>query len=138
MSRSKTDAAALLDAAQRAIHRLGPDVAMKEIAAEADVGERALLRSFGDRRGLAVALRDFVFVMRGEAPDPVGKRAARERISAFYPVQGELEPFCRLVVAWGTGFQMFVETNLHLYRFLRAQGVLPETWRGSGRTRCAG
>ena len=128
-ARWQTQAVSLLQAAQRAIHRSGPDVSMDQIAAEAGITKPILYRHFGDRRGLARALRDFVFVTQGEDLGPDAKRAARERIASYYPVVDDVESFRRLLVAWGGGFQMFVEFNRSVYGFLRAEGVLGDTWR---------
>jgi AcrR family transcriptional regulator len=46
----------LLEAALRALERLGPDISMEEIAAEGGVTKPILYRHFGDREGLAAAL----------------------------------------------------------------------------------
>jgi len=48
--------AELLDAAERAIRRRGPDASMDEIAAEAGVTKPILYRHFGDKDGLYAAL----------------------------------------------------------------------------------
>jgi AcrR family transcriptional regulator len=120
----------LLQAAQRAIHREGVHISMDEIAAEAGITKPILYRHFGDRRGLARALRDSAFgLVIGAAEDPAGaRRAARDRIAAFYPVVDDPDEFRRVVVGFATGFQMFVELNRNLYRFLRAEGVMDRMW----------
>jgi AcrR family transcriptional regulator len=46
----------LLDAADRAVHRLGKDVSMDEVAAEAGITKPVLYRHFGDKEGLHDAL----------------------------------------------------------------------------------
>ena len=133
-TRWKAQREALLQAAQRAIHRAGPHVSMDEIAAEAGITKPILYRHFGDRRGLACALRDaaFVFVPGGEnGPTPDARRAARERIASMYPVVDDPEALRRVVVGFGANFQMFVEFNRNLYGFFRAEGVLDDMWAES-------
>jgi AcrR family transcriptional regulator len=134
-TRWKAQREALLQAAQRAIHRIGPNASMDEIAAEAGITKPIVYRHFGDRRGLARALRDqaFVFVV-GDAEDRSAdaRRAARERVAALYPVVDDADALRRVVVAFGTGFQMFVEFNSNLYRFLRIEGVLDTMWAEEG------
>jgi AcrR family transcriptional regulator len=133
-SRWKAQREALLQAAQRAIHRAGPHVSMDEIAAEAGITKPILYRHFGDRRGLARALRDvaFVFVLGAEDDGtPDARRAARERVASLYPVVDDADALRRVAVGFGTGFQMFVEFNRNLYRFLRAEGVLDDMWEGT-------
>jgi len=121
----------LLQAAQRAIHRSGPQISMDEIAAEAGLTKPIFYRHFGDRRGLARALRDSAFGLvlgspTGNAADD--RQAARQRIAAFYPVVSDPDHLRRVVVGFATGFQMFVEMNRNLYRFLRTEGVLDSMW----------
>ena len=134
-SRWQAQREALLQAAQRAIHRIGPHASMDEIAAEAGITKPILYRHFGDRRGLAVALRDqaFGFVLGMEKDSgPEAKRQARERMAALYPVVGDADGLRRLLVGFATGFQMFVEFNRNLYRFFRAEGVLDRMWEEHG------
>jgi AcrR family transcriptional regulator len=134
-TRWKAQREALLQAAQRAIHRIGPNASMDEIAAEAGITKPIVYRHFGDRRGLARALRDqaFVFVVgSGDDRSADARRAARERVAALYPVVDDLDALRRVVVAFGTGFQMFVEFNSNLYRFLRIEGVLDTMWAEEG------
>ena len=124
----------LLQAAQRAIHRDGPQISMDEIAAEAGITKPIVYRHFGDRRGLARALRDSAFGLMVGAPSddtPSNRRVARERIAAFYPVVSDPDHLRRVVVGWATGFQMFVEMNRNLYGFLRAEGVMDSMWEES-------
>lgn len=49
---------ALLDAAERAVHRDGPAVSMSAVAAEAGITKPVLYRHFGDKGGLAAALAE--------------------------------------------------------------------------------
>jgi AcrR family transcriptional regulator len=124
----------LLHAAQRAIHRGGPHVSMDEIAAEAGITKPIVYRHFGDRRGLARALRDAVFARALGTPAEDASRnhrAARERVASFYPVVSDPDDLRRVIVRFATGFQMFVEVNGNLYRFFRAEGVVDSTWSES-------
>ena len=116
----------LLQAAQRAIHRGGPQVSMDDIAAEAGITKPIVYRHFGDRRGLAVALRDRAFGgSLADSGDPERDRAAaRERIASFFPVVSDAEQLRRVIVGWAMSFQMFVEMNRNLYRFFRVEGVV--------------
>ena len=117
----------LLQAAQRAIHRDGPQVSMDDIAAEAGITKPIVYRHFGDRRGLALALRDTAFGAMLATPSGDAGRdhaLARERIASFYPVVSDAEHLRRVIVGWATSFQMFVAMNRNLYRFLRAEGAL--------------
>lgn len=134
-SRWQAQREALLQAAQRAIHRIGPHASMDEIAAEAGITKPILYRHFGDRRGLAVALRDqaFGFVLGSEQDSPSEvRRQARQRVAALYPVVDDIDALRRLLVGFAGGFQMFVEFNRNLYRFFRAEGVLDRMWEEHG------
>lgn len=100
---------------------------MDDIAAEAGITKPIVYRHFGDRRGLAVALRDTAFGAMLATPSGDAGRdhaAARERIASFYPVVSDREHLRRVLVGWATSFQMFVAMNRNLYRFLRAEGAL--------------
>jgi len=104
---------------------------MDDLAAEAGITKPILYRHFGDRRGLARALRDaaFGFVLgSGNEDRASARRAARARVAALYPVVSDLDELRRVVVGFGIGFQMFVGHNRNLYRFLRSEGVLDSMW----------
>lgn len=123
--------ARLLQSAQRAIHRSGPQISMDDIAAEAGITKPIVYRHFGDRRGLALALRDTAFgAMLGTPTGDVGRdrAVARERIASMYPTVSDPEHLRRVIVGYATSFQMFVAMNRNLYRFLRAEGVLDSVW----------
>jgi AcrR family transcriptional regulator len=133
--RWKAQREALLQAAQRAIHRLGPHASMEDIAAEAGITKPIIYRHFGDRRGLAVALRNqaFEFILgSGGQSSAEARRAARERVAALYPVVDDAAALQRVLLSFGTGFLMFVEYNRNLYRFLRGEGVLDRMWDHGG------
>ena len=124
----------LLQAAQRAIHRAGPQISMDEIAAEAGITKPILYRHFGDRRGMARALRDSAFgIVLGVGKDdsPSARQAARDRVVALYPVVEDPAELRRVVVGFAAGFLMFVGLNLNLYRFLRTEGVMDRMWEES-------
>lgn len=121
----------LLHAAHHAIHRAGPQVSMDDIAAEAGITKPIVYRHFGDRRGLAIALRDTAFgTILGTPSGDAGRDriAARERIASFYPVVSDPDHLRRTIVSWAASFQMFVAMNRNVYRFLRAEGVLDSMW----------
>jgi AcrR family transcriptional regulator len=133
-ARWRTQREELLQAARRAIDRRGAQISMDDIAAEAGITKPIVYRHFGDRRGLALALRDSAFgVMLGTPTgDAARDRAtARERVAAFYPVVSDPDHLRRVVVGFATGFQMFVAMNRNLYRFLRIEGVLDSMWDDS-------
>ncbi|MBM4269132.1 MAG: TetR/AcrR family transcriptional regulator [Deltaproteobacteria bacterium] len=125
----------LLQAAQRAIHREGQRISMDDIAAEAGITKPILYRHFGDRRGLACALRNSAFGLNlgldlaaATETHEAARRAARDRVAALYPIVQNTDELRRLIVGFATGFRMFVELNRNLYRFLRAEGVLESMW----------
>ncbi|MFD1930318.1 MULTISPECIES: TetR/AcrR family transcriptional regulator [Nonomuraea] len=95
---------ALLDAADRAILREGPEVSMAAIAAEAGITKPILYRHFGDKSGLYQALADrhvrrVISQLRSEfdraRTDP--RRRARAAIEIYLDL---------------------ISANLNLYRFL--------------------
>jgi AcrR family transcriptional regulator len=95
---------ALLDAADRAIVRDGPEVSMVTIAAEAGVTKPILYRHFGDKSGLYQALAD---------------RHVRTVLARLRP--GFAEPGADLrgrARATITTYLDLVSANLNLYRFL--------------------
>ncbi|MEW6267701.1 MAG: helix-turn-helix domain-containing protein [Thermodesulfobacteriota bacterium] len=117
----------LLQAARRAIHRLGPHVSMEQIAAEAGITKPIVYRHFGDRRGLARALSfAAIGISFDSSQEDVAsaRQALRERVLTFYPVVDDADRFRRVVVTWATQYHVFVETNRNLYRFLRSEGAL--------------
>jgi len=93
----------LLDAAQRAIKRLGPNASMDDIAREAGMTKPILYAHFGDKAGLAAALSDRF--ASGLVPEVLG---------AF---QRDLEPAEMVRTAIDT-FIGFVEADPEVYRFL--------------------
>ena len=96
----------LLDAAERAIRRIGPQAVMDQLAAEAGITKPILYSHFGDRAGLAQALAE---------------RASEEVIAA---VNGALQSAAatrspqEVARAGITAFCDFVERDPNVYRFL--------------------
>src|SRR6185503_13694774 len=81
--RSVVRRAQLLDAADRAIQRDGPDVSMAAIAAEAGVTKPIVYRHFGDKAGLYRALAErhtdeLLASIRTALTSPAGLRARAE------------------------------------------------------------
>lgn len=95
--------AELLDAAARAIRRIGPHASMDELAAEAGITKPILYSHFGDRAGLVRALAERVAgeVNRAVISQLTSKREPVEVLSST------IEAFCT-----------FIETEPELYRFL--------------------
>jgi AcrR family transcriptional regulator len=96
-----------LEAAVRAIRRLGPDASMEELAAEAGLTKPILYTHFGDKSGLATAIAERFAaglvedVMASFAAGTQPREAVRRAIDTFIA---------------------FVEREPHVYRFL-ARGV---------------
>jgi AcrR family transcriptional regulator len=104
MARDPERRGALLDAADRAIRREGPQVSMATIAAEAGITKPILYRHFGDKSGLYQALaerhtRSVINLLRPELARPGADLADRARttINAYLDT---------------------IAANLNLYRFL--------------------
>lgn len=100
----------LLDAADRAIRRSGPDVSMEEIAAEAATAKPVLYRYFGDKGGLyqALAERYVQLVMTAVRDALVAKESA--------------DPRDRLEAAIGAYLEL-VDSSTDVYRFLMHRAV---------------
>jgi AcrR family transcriptional regulator len=93
----------LLDAAERAIRRIGPHASMDEIAAEAGITKPILYSHFGDKAGLIQAL--------------AGRVAGQLNSAVAGPLSRSGEP--RDVVASTIeAFCTFIENEPELYRFL--------------------
>ena len=95
--------AELLDAAERAIRRIGPHASMDEIAAEAGVTKPILYSHFGDKAGLVSALTARV---AQHLNTTVGAALTREG-NPRAVVASTIEAFCT-----------FIERETELYRFL--------------------
>ena len=95
--------AELLDAAVRAIRRVGPTVSMDAIAGEAGVTKPIIYRHFGDRDGLANALAD-----------QFGAQLVAELDAAL---SQQLPPE-ELLAATIDAYLAFVERDPHVYNFL--------------------
>ena len=100
----------LLDAADRAIRRGGPDVSMEEIAAEAATAKPVLYRYFGDKGGLyqALAERYVQQVMTAVRDALVEQEDASPRLRLEAAIDAYLE---------------LVESSTDVYRFLMHRAV---------------
>jgi AcrR family transcriptional regulator len=94
----------LLDACERAIRALGPDVSMADLAAEAGVTRPILYDNFGDRAGIAAALV---------------RRYAGNLGTALTPVLARQAPFAELLRDGIDVFCRFVDKEPALWRFLQ-------------------
>lgn len=75
--------AELLDAADRAVRRLGTDVSMEEVAAEAGITKPVLYRHFGDKEGLHDALAErYVEELEQTLQGAAAKTRGRARLEA--------------------------------------------------------
>jgi AcrR family transcriptional regulator len=96
----------LLDAAERAIRRAGPQASMEELASEAGITKPILYSHFGDRAGLAEALAertsDMLISTLAES-----LRSAVRTGNPRLVVSSAFEAFCS-----------FIETEPSIYRFL--------------------
>ncbi|HEY8523643.1 MAG TPA: TetR/AcrR family transcriptional regulator [Acidimicrobiales bacterium] len=95
--------AELLDAAERAIERIGPDASMDELAAEAGITKPILYSHFGDKAGLAGALAE---------------RVAAELNAAIAGSLGQMRHPREVAASTIDAFCTFIETQNALYRFL--------------------
>jgi AcrR family transcriptional regulator len=95
----------LLDAAERAIRRSGPQASMDQLASEAGITKPILYSHFGDRAGLAEALAertsDMLITTLAESLDRGEQRRPKE------VVRSALDAFCS-----------FIEAEPSIYRFL--------------------
>jgi AcrR family transcriptional regulator len=111
--------AELLDAAARAIRRLGAGASMADIAAEADLTKPILYAHFGDKAGLATALSerftaDLVPQVLGAFEKEIpATEMVREAIDAFIAwVEREPELYRFLVRGVAGGASSFVDQNI--------------------------
>jgi AcrR family transcriptional regulator len=78
----------LLDAADRTVRRLGPNVSMDEVAAEAGITKPVLYRHFGDKEGLHDALaaryiEELEQTLRGATSEAGGRARLEATIDAY-------------------------------------------------------
>ena len=110
LARKATRRQELLDAADRAIRRGGPDVSMDEIAAEAATAKPVLYRYFGDKGGLYQALAE---------------RYVQQVMTAVRDAlieQEDASPRLRLEAAIDAYLEL-VESSTDVYRFLMHRAV---------------
>ena len=113
--------AELLDAAERAIQRIGPDASMDELAAEAGITKPILYSHFGDKAGLASAL---------------AVRVAAELDEAISTSLGQMRHPRQVVSSTIGAFCTFIESQNALYRFLiKAAMSNPDKRSGSSGSR---
>jgi AcrR family transcriptional regulator len=110
----------LLDAAERAVRRIGPHASMDELAAEAGVTKPILYSHFGDKAGLVTALAERVAGQLNRAV--IGELAMPRQPTPQAPRE--------VVAATIAAFCTFIESEPELYRFL-VQTVLHQP-RSSG------
>lgn len=108
--------AELLDAAERAIRRVGPHASMDELAAEAGITKPILYSHFGDKAGLARALAERV---AGELNVSISASLSRMRDPSEM-VAETIDAFCT-----------FIQDEPDLYRFLVQTGLDNPTGSGS-------
>ncbi|WP_226925283.1 TetR/AcrR family transcriptional regulator [Georgenia thermotolerans] len=82
----------LVRAARRAVHRLGPDLSMEEIASEIGTSKSILYRYFTDKTGLQTAVGHAVLERMRAALEEAAERAGgpREQITAMVTVYLEM------------------------------------------------
>ena len=95
--------AELLDAAERAIRRIGPQASMDELAAEAGITKPILYSHFGDKAGLAAALT---------------KRVAAELDQALTASLSKVQHPEQVISSTVDAFCSFIEAETELYHFL--------------------
>jgi AcrR family transcriptional regulator len=95
--------AELLDAAERAIRRVGPGASMDEIAAEAGITKPILYAHFGDKAGLVQALAARVAAELNRTVGDALTSSGEPRAV----VSSTIDAFCA-----------FIESETELYRFL--------------------
>ena len=129
----------LLDAAVRAISRLGPDVSMDDLAAEAGLSKPILYANFGDKAGLAAALAErylgdlvpAVLAAFQQPSDP--KRMVRAAIDPFIGfVEREPSVYRFLVRGVAGAGASFIEQRLVSELGLRIAQVLRTGLRAAG------
>jgi len=129
----------LLEAAVRAIRRLGPGASMDEIAAEAGLTKPILYSNFGNKSGLAGALADRYLI--DLIPAVLGnfqgvgepKKMVRSAIDTFIAfVEKEPEVYRFLVRGVGGDERSFIEQRLVTEFGLRLAQVVRAGLRGAG------
>jgi len=115
--------AELLDAAERAIRRVGPQASMDELAAEAGITKPILYSHFGDKAGLAAALT---------------VRVAAELDRALVAALSKVQSPEQVVSSTIDSFCEFVETETELYHFLWYAAMNNPEGAGGGKLLIAG
>jgi AcrR family transcriptional regulator len=107
----------LLDAAERAIRRIGPRASMDELAAEAGITKPILYSHFGDKAGLVAALSERVAEQLNHA---ILRALTTQHTEPRQAVASTIAAFCS-----------FIESEPELYRFM-VQATLQAPRRGHG------
>ena len=97
----------LIKSARRAIHRLGPDASMEDIAATADTSKSVFYRYSGDKSGLRQAVGSGV-IRQMQETIAAARQAARE------PREG--------VTAMVAAYLHMAQTSPHVYSFVTSPG----------------
>ncbi len=109
--RSEERRRSILEAAYRAIRRVGSELSMEEIAEEARISRPILYRHFGDRRGMAEAIaKDAVSRAIGAQAGTLDKGVVPNWVAASDLQTTLKEILCRTLD--------FVESQPELYRFI--------------------
>lgn len=115
----------LLHAAQRAIRKRGEAVSMEDIAREAGITRPILYRHFGDRRGTAIALRDWMMAPFVSSLPPILYGRGLDAGTSNEELRDELVVALYAFVAH---LATLIEANPEVYRFLRTQGMFDDKW----------
>lgn len=129
----------LLDAAIRAVRRLGPNASMDEIAAEAGLTKPILYAHFGDKAGLAAALAERYLgrllpsVLEAFSVPREPREMVREAIGVFIGfVEQDPQVYRFLVRGVGGDERSFIEQRLIAEFGLRLAQVLRGALRTAG------
>lgn len=129
----------LLEAAVRAIRRIGPDASMDELAAEAGMSKPILYAHFGDKAGLAAAVADRYLselvpaVLSAFATGPEPKLMVRTAIDNFIGfVERDPQVYRFLVRGVASWDRSFIEQRLVTELGLRIAQVLRGGLRAAG------
>ncbi len=100
---------------------------MEDIAREAGITRPILYRHFGDRRGTAIALRDWMMAPFASSLPPLlyGRTGSGD---TRHTSDERREELIRGLNVFVSQLAAFIEANPELYRFLRTQGMFDDKW----------
>lgn len=131
--------AELLEAAVRAIRRVGPNASMEDIAAEAGLTKPILYANFGDKAGLGAAVAERYLgelmpaVMAAFSTDDEPEQMVHSAIETFIRfVEGDPSVYRFLVRGVGGADRSFIEQRLVTEFGLRIAQVLRTGLRAAG------